>query len=37
MATRDLGEKYLLVNIPEYRLRMYEHNDIKLNMAVNCR
>ena len=31
---RDLGEKYLLVNIPEYRLRMYEHNDIKLNMAV---
>lgn len=31
---RDLGEKYLVVNIPEYRLRMYEHNDIKLNMAV---
>ena len=31
---RDLGEKYLVVNIPEYRLRMYENNDIKINMAV---
>jgi murein L,D-transpeptidase YcbB/YkuD len=31
---RDLGEKYLIVNIPEYRLRMYDNNDIKLNMAV---
>ncbi len=31
---RDLGEKYLVVNIPEYRLRLYENNDIKLNMAV---
>jgi murein L,D-transpeptidase YcbB/YkuD len=31
---RNLGEKYLVVNIPEYRLRMYENNDIKLNMAV---
>ncbi len=31
---RNLGEKYLLVNIPEYRLRLYENNDIKLNMAV---
>lgn len=31
---RDLGEKYLLVNIPEYKMRMYENNDIKLNMSV---
>ncbi len=31
---RDLGEKYLIVNIPEYKLRLYENNDIKLNMAV---
>ncbi len=31
---RDLGEKYLLVNIPEYKLRLYSNNDIKLNMAV---
>ncbi|MDD2896651.1 MAG: L,D-transpeptidase family protein [Aliarcobacter sp.] len=31
---RNLGEKYLLVNIPEYKLRLYENNDIKLNMAV---
>ena len=31
---RDLGQKYLLVNIPEYKLRLYENNDIKLNMAV---
>lgn len=31
---RDLGEKYLLVNIPEYTMRMYENNDIKLNMSV---
>lgn len=31
---RNLGEKYLIVNVPEYRLRMYENNDIKLNMAV---
>ena len=27
---RDLGQKYLLVNIPEYKLRLYENNDIKL-------
>ena len=31
---RDLGEKYLVVNIPEYKLRLYENNDIKLNMSV---
>ena len=31
---RDLGQKYLLVNIPEYKLRLYENNNIKLNMAV---
>lgn len=31
---RNLGEKYLVINVPEYRLRMYENNDIKLNMAV---
>jgi len=31
---RDLGEKYLVINIPEYTLRLYENNDIKLNMAV---
>ena len=31
---RDFGEKYLLINIPEYRLRVIENNDIKLNMAV---
>lgn len=31
---RDLGEKYLIVNIPEYKLRLYENNDIKLNMPV---
>lgn len=31
---RDFGEKYLLVNIPEYKLRVIENNNIKLNMAV---
>lgn len=31
---RDLGEKYLLINVPEYRLRLYENNNIVLNMAV---
>jgi murein L,D-transpeptidase YcbB/YkuD len=31
---RDLGEKYLIVNIPDFRLKMIENNDIKLNMAV---
>ncbi|BAK73067.1 murein L,D-transpeptidase [Arcobacter sp. L] len=31
---RNFGDKYILINIPEYRLRMIENNDIKLNMAV---
>ena len=31
---RDLGEKYLVINVPEYRLRLYENNNIVLNMAV---
>ncbi|RWS50536.1 hypothetical protein CKA56_03115 [Arcobacter venerupis] len=31
---RNLGEKYLLVNIPEYRLKLYENDEVKLNMAV---
>lgn len=31
---RDLGEKYLIVNIPDFRLKMIENNNIKLNMAV---
>jgi L,D-transpeptidase YcbB len=31
---RNLGEKYLLVNIPDYRLKLYENDEVKLNMAV---
>jgi len=31
---RDFGEKYILINIPDYRLKMIENNEIKLNMAV---
>lgn len=31
---RSLGEKYLLVNIPEYKLKMYENDEIKLKMRV---
>lgn len=31
---RNFGEKYLLVNIPEYNLKLIENNDIKLDMAV---
>lgn len=31
---RDLGEKYLVINVPEYKLRLYENNQIVLNMAV---
>ncbi len=31
---KDFGEKYLIINIPDYRLKLIENNDIKLNMAV---
>ena len=31
---RDLGEKYLIVNIPEFKLKMIENNNVKLDMAV---
>lgn len=31
---RDLGEKYLIVNIPEFKLKMFDKNNVKLNMAV---
>lgn len=31
---RDFGEKYILVNIPDYRLKMYENNEKKIDMAV---
>lgn len=31
---RNFGEKYLLINIPEYNLKLIENNDIKLDMAV---
>ena len=31
---RDLGEKYLIVNIPEFRLKMIENNAMKLSMNV---
>lgn len=31
---RDFGEKYLLINIPEYNLKIIEKNEIKLNMPV---
>lgn len=31
---RDLGEKYIVVNIPDYRLKMYENKEKKLDMAV---
>ena len=31
---RTLGEKYLLVNIPDYKLKMYENNEVKLDMKV---
>ncbi|MBU3013657.1 L,D-transpeptidase family protein [Poseidonibacter lekithochrous] len=31
---RALGEKYLLVNIPDFRLKMYENNEVKLDMKT---
>lgn len=31
---RNLGEKYLLVNIPDYKLKMYDKGEIKLEMPV---
>ncbi len=31
---RNLGEKYLLVNIPDYKLKMYDQGEIKLDMRV---
>ena len=31
---RTLGDKYLLVNIPDYKLKMYENNEVKLDMKV---
>ena len=31
---RNLGEKYLLVNIPEYKLKMFEEDEVKLSMRI---
>ena len=31
---RDFGEKYLIINIPEYNLKMVQNNEIKLDMPV---
>ncbi|MGA1931244.1 L,D-transpeptidase family protein [Arcobacter sp. YIC-464] len=31
---RTLGDKYLLVNIPEYKLKMYKENKVELDMAI---
>ncbi|MCP4969458.1 MAG: L,D-transpeptidase family protein [Arcobacter sp.] len=31
---RTLGKKYLIVNIPDYKLKMYKENQIKLDMPV---
>lgn len=31
---RDLGNKYILINIPDYTLKMYEKDKIKLKMPV---
>lgn len=31
---RDLGEKHILVNIPEYELKIYEKNNLKLKMPI---
>ncbi len=31
---RSFGDKYIIVNIPDYRLKMFENNQQKLNMGV---
>jgi murein L,D-transpeptidase YcbB/YkuD len=31
---RDLGERYILVNIPEYRLEVWDHGEVPLAMRV---
>ena len=31
---RSLGEEYVVVNIPDYKLKMYDKGEIKLDMAV---
>jgi len=31
---RNLGDKFLLVNIPEYKLKMYEDDEVKLAMRI---
>ncbi len=31
---RSLGEKFLLINIPDYRLKMYENNKVKIDMKT---
>ncbi len=31
---RDFGEKYIIVNIPDYRLKMFENNEKRIDMAV---
>jgi len=31
---RALGDKFLLVNIPEYKLKMYENDEVKLDMKI---
>src|SRR3990172_10370589 len=31
---RDLGRRYLLVNIPEYKLRLYEHSEVAMEMRI---
>lgn len=31
---RTLGEKYLIVNIPDYKLKMYNEGEVKLDMPV---
>lgn len=31
---RDLGEKFLVINIPEYKLKMYDEEKVKLDMRI---